>query len=561
MLPQTESPLTISVVSGKGGVGKTMLTMAIARELSVKNRTLLFDLDFFNRGLTGLLRTGKTVGVVEPPGFVSPGEGDEERKWELVEVAPNLIHVRYPDLNLEQIQHLEELQVRALGTFLSDFLQELRRAAKCDVIVMDCHGGPDRLSFAACMASDYTLLVSEPDRITFYGTLHFVRQLEAALPEGWERQVDLRLVLNKVVPAFSGFYLRRFYNRELRPIFHGRPLLGIFPIEMYLTKEFERTPFLTEVYPFSLLARKTRLLLRDLLTERHRSRLPRAARRLGWLHRALLQAYIGKDPWFFDLSKVMATIAIVSVSITGIYRYSRVAVPRNKVAIEAAIRLEIMHALRAGKKPPRDCADIPDRAKLVDCTRQDPYWLSGTVGEWSDENLPYAIIGSRDLVDPALRSDKDPYVQEKYRELAAMPFLDQFAIVLYHFASRRGELLGMAGGIWLLSVVLLRWSFGLDRSFAYSCRAHHSILAFAGLGLMAAMWFLPIFGAASLLRSSGRGDPTLGWGLLLPAALWIVVQWQRTFFNVWYERRFVEASARVLSVACMAAFFAYGYWS
>lgn len=59
--------LLISIVSGKGGVGKTMLAVAVARELSTNVRTLIVDLDFFNRGLTGLMRHGRVLRQINPP--------------------------------------------------------------------------------------------------------------------------------------------------------------------------------------------------------------------------------------------------------------------------------------------------------------------------------------------------------------------------------------------------------------------------------------------------------------------------------------------------------------
>ena len=49
------NPLTVSFVSGKGGVGKTSLAAnfaLMARELA---KTVFIDLDFQNQGATGLL--------------------------------------------------------------------------------------------------------------------------------------------------------------------------------------------------------------------------------------------------------------------------------------------------------------------------------------------------------------------------------------------------------------------------------------------------------------------------------------------------------------------------
>lgn len=64
------SPVVIALVSGKGGVGKTMLSVAIAKELALSNRTLIIDLDFFNRGLTGLMEDQETMCEIDKPGFL-----------------------------------------------------------------------------------------------------------------------------------------------------------------------------------------------------------------------------------------------------------------------------------------------------------------------------------------------------------------------------------------------------------------------------------------------------------------------------------------------------------
>ena len=82
-------PLIISFVSGKGGVGKTMLAVAFARELSLGSRTLLIDLDFFNRGLTGLMRSGRPVGKVAKPAFLKAREGSND-EWTLVADMPGV---------------------------------------------------------------------------------------------------------------------------------------------------------------------------------------------------------------------------------------------------------------------------------------------------------------------------------------------------------------------------------------------------------------------------------------------------------------------------------------
>jgi MinD-like ATPase involved in chromosome partitioning or flagellar assembly len=298
-------PVTIAIVSGKGGVGKTMLAVAFAREMSRSNRTLLVDLDFFNRGLTGLLQRGKRVNTICRPDFLALPQDPEAETWEILEVASNLFHVSYPDLTEEDMRKFESSDVYDLKRSLEAFILAAAASCNCNCVVMDCHGGPDNSSFAACLFADYSLLVSEPDRITFYGTLNFIRQLRRTT-QG--KPLDIRLVFNKVIPAFSFFFLTNFYRKHLREEFQGRSLLAIFPLEVYLTKEFEKTPFLTEAYPTSLLARKTQVLLCDLLGSTHKSLLPPAVRSLPAWIREYRKFILGKQFVLFDLNFLMILI-------------------------------------------------------------------------------------------------------------------------------------------------------------------------------------------------------------------------------------------------------------
>ena len=73
--PEPVLPLILAVASGKGGVGKTMLTVACAYELSLGGPTLVIDLDFFNRGLSGLFRGRRDVGLIARPRFWVPSMG------------------------------------------------------------------------------------------------------------------------------------------------------------------------------------------------------------------------------------------------------------------------------------------------------------------------------------------------------------------------------------------------------------------------------------------------------------------------------------------------------
>jgi hypothetical protein len=80
-------------------------------------------------------------------------------------------------------------------------------------------------------------------------------------------------------------------------------------MEVYLTKEFERTPFLTAVYPYSELAKKTRILLYDLLHEERPDLVPRPYKGVTrWLLPVAKMA-MGRTPAIFNVIIVTAVIA------------------------------------------------------------------------------------------------------------------------------------------------------------------------------------------------------------------------------------------------------------
>jgi cellulose biosynthesis protein BcsQ len=304
----------ISIVSGKGGVGKTMLAVAIANELSRSKRTLLLDLDLFNRGLTGLFASLKPKcrqTEIAPPKFL---ETDTDSEWSVSEVNKNLFMVYYGDFDKYQSDLLEMKDVGSLSNELLSYVQYLAKECNCDFAVLDCHGGPDNASFAACLIATRAVLVSEPDRITLHGTLNFLRTMRRQAPSA---AVDIRLVFNKVVPAFTSIFLFRFYDKFLRPEFGARDLLAIYPLEVYLTKAFEKMPLLTTVYPQSQLAAKTRLVLYELFKGDGEAVLPPQIASLDPITLLLSKYYMGRWPRLLDLDFSLKAIAIYAIAVFG----------------------------------------------------------------------------------------------------------------------------------------------------------------------------------------------------------------------------------------------------
>ena len=538
--------VVISFVSGKGGVGKTMLAVAFAREISVGRRTLLLDLDFFNRGLTGLLRHGKKLMSLEAPAFLkaTPPTQRDVDSWQLKEVAPNLLHVQYPDLTPDEIRSLEEADISELSEGLRRYVEYLRSASACDVIVMDCHGGPDQLSFAACLISDHSLLISEPDKITFYGTLHFVRQMERIRPQTAQKP-DMRLIFNKVVPAFSAPYLTRFYDSEVRPYFDDRPLLAIFPIEIYLTKEFERTPFLTAAYPYSQLARKTRMLISDLLAKSRSELVPPAILATSSLRRKIIRYSLGRTPAIIELNHVLAVIAIVSLLTLGFNFYGDKEAQAARQ--ELLFDLQTLGAYEYVQKYP---TDVPDECKSIKDIHTVQFCLSRNGRNFWPVNVN-ELPG-----DQMLKNSSDPEVSSLYqRALELNENQTWFSSRIAAFLEKYGGLLGAGALVWFLSALLLNWSMFLDRAFTYQSRSHHRI-AQAGIFLTGiAMWLLPMLavGILAVNFSAAKENAAALCLSLIPLGWILAEQSSKAYQNLRFDKLPGEGAARLLFVLYIVA--------
>jgi cellulose biosynthesis protein BcsQ len=570
--------LSIAFVSGKGGVGKTMLAVAAGAELSSKDRTLLIDLDFFNRGLTGLMTNGEYLCDIDKPCFFN-SDNETNTQWVITNVGDNLFHISYPDLTAEELTRLETVDFQQLQSDLREFIIKACKKADCKSVVLDCHGGPDHSSFAACLISHYSILVSEPDKITFYGTLHFVRQLNQ-ISEGAD--YDLRLVFNKVLPVFSPFFLRSLYNREMKKIFASKALLGMFPLEVYLSKEFERTPLLTKAFPNSLLARKTSVLLFDLLDSSAPDRLSAATRALprwvSWVRRWTL----GKPNPLLDLNFILVITAILylfsnaMVDIlskrmapalsTNVLRMELLLVraedPNFYVVQNSTIQKFLkqedmlaskisldLHYTDPGRENPRSILysgeDItkrlgrigpesyPIRMKLVDASNL--------------KTRRKLLLELANRISPTKLADQGERVHER---LAALSTWEVEWLTLYEKIGS-WQALGVWSLCWLLTALLVFLSRAVDRSFTYASRvlSRSRSIAWCLIGLT--LWTLPALAISSWRNDDWDWDSStivLFGGISLVFVCAALTQIFRVYRELRYEKRYFESTLRVVGI-------------
>lgn len=263
----------LAVTSGKGGVGKSTITLNIARQLSLAGkRVLIADFDIHNKGITGLFlpfirpqNASVTQIVHESQGFKALPSGSGVQEEALVPVTSDgrllLLPASQPqEMILWERFHAEnELIIQ----FFIALFERLAADLRLDVIVIDCYGGIDSLTVAASGIADDTIIVNEPDLITFSGTLQLYVYLKKQYAES-PRKPRLHFLINRVTSRHSFAFLDAEYRKHLANLAIDDKILAYFPYDKLLIETFGDYPFFSELLAHGLFTKKIRLLIDSL---------------------------------------------------------------------------------------------------------------------------------------------------------------------------------------------------------------------------------------------------------------------------------------------------------
>ena len=292
------TPLTISFVSGKGGVGKTSLAANFAWICSRFARTILVDLDFQNQGCTGLFISSLPQ-TVSSAFDALEGSSGPPPNWQPWSVEDGLFFVpAVPVAHPPEYSRIAE-QVRDpdFACRLRAYIDLLGRQFSCEIVILDCHGGLDYVSVAAFDASSFTIMVTEADAVTFNGTLELLSFYESARPPASPGVADtasadlenpaghasspspsgspggrLEFVVNRLPPKYrfadvNGTYQRLLGNYRGR-LKLGQEVLSFIPEESFIAESFGEYPFSVKLAPTSIIARKLQLIALEIAKPR-----------------------------------------------------------------------------------------------------------------------------------------------------------------------------------------------------------------------------------------------------------------------------------------------------
>jgi septum site-determining protein MinD len=235
------SAKVISIVSGKGGSGKTLLTAVLGRALAREGkRVLLVDMDIFVRGLTVLLfsytrpeRSGGKVTISDALGvFTEKSEetGPTVYKKEnfLIErffecdVIPSVENVALPldynDRSLSDETFTNEVLKKIKMTMIEDY----------DYIILDNRAGMDSLIASACKSADITIAIAEDDDVG--------RQTNSNLTKFLQTRKEIKIVYS-IINKGRNMHSYKDVKERLKQR-HEYSVLGAIPFDIEVLEDF-----------------------------------------------------------------------------------------------------------------------------------------------------------------------------------------------------------------------------------------------------------------------------------------------------------------------------------
>jgi len=165
-------PRKIAFVSGKGGVGKTLLAANFAFCSSTVQKTLLIDLDFQNQGASGLLAEHLKNNCLNAFDLLIAVQKDQQA----INIRNNLYFL--PAFDPSKIDRFGSQDRAAFDAArivdMNAIFNKLIAEGQYELVILDCHGGLDEVSFSSFICSDVTFVVTEADKVTFSGTLELL---------------------------------------------------------------------------------------------------------------------------------------------------------------------------------------------------------------------------------------------------------------------------------------------------------------------------------------------------------------------------------------------------
>ena len=363
-------PPILSILSGKGGVGKTSVTLSLAHELCESgNCAVLMDMDFSNRGMSELLaKFGEREAISQPPQSTLPlGNSGTSISITTVKIKNNLYFLDIQPMPSSTLRRLEALSLEEAKNLICELTEVALKSVAVDVVVADCHGSRDVVSMATALLSDYVFVVSVPETNTFFGTHRLIRDLHGLSGtsacsnllnsnEIVTSGMQCHLIFNMVKEGFTSNTLSYWYRKYFGRYFSDDDYTLLIPFDGRTANANRGEPFPTSIFHYSPMAEKIRMLVWEIFKEDDRVKISDEARFVG----SYLGPFIrGRTPFLhFVIDEkipfalwmlLLAVVFLASVLIAVLVAYDVTSVDTIiKTLVEQAQNTEVVAGIAAG---------------------------------------------------------------------------------------------------------------------------------------------------------------------------------------------------------------------
>ena len=300
---EPDLPQIIAISSGKGGVGKTLLSVNLARTLSWSDkRILLVDLDLYNRGSTTLIADSPIIDELTVAGLLELAQDknvtrlrNEISEREIVNVTddsgnPIPLYL-VPSTTTNTIVRWDQYSydLSRLQKFMLRAVRELNKKYNLDCIVFDCRPGPEPLFLAAAGIATDIILVTEADIITLNGNINLYRYLADTYRNNSEVLRNVRFVINRIPKGQDIAHIEGRYMRRLVDLFKTRPNLASIPFDDAIFQSFGQHRFAVDQLPNSPFSKRIACISVELFSTHHEELLSDRCRNM---------ASTVNEPWF-----------------------------------------------------------------------------------------------------------------------------------------------------------------------------------------------------------------------------------------------------------------------
>ena len=246
--PQRKNAKVITVTSGKGGVGKTNITINLAIALSeLGHRVVILDADF------GLANIDVLFGIIPQYTLVDVIK-NRKNILEVLTEGPNSVKFLSGGSGVEELVKLEKDQIKRFV----DNITLLDRI--CDVILIDTGAGLSDNVMSFVMAADEILLVTTPEPTSITDAYALIKMVSNR-----DRNKNIKVVVNRAENVNEAMDIlnkltlvaHKFLEIELNPLGY------ILQDEMVIKAVKLQQPF-SITFPKSQAARHIREISRKL---------------------------------------------------------------------------------------------------------------------------------------------------------------------------------------------------------------------------------------------------------------------------------------------------------